>query len=579
MLTTRQTSNKSNMLSYSKHGEGRPVILIHGVGLSSECWLNQIDNLSDNHTVYAVDLPGHGKSPLYEGGELDMAALCDELAKFHKSVISEPAIIVGHSLGALICSAFAARYPKLVAGIIPISAVYNRSEIAMSAVKSRSEQLLSGGNFEFIAEAPIKRWFGDKPSGHIAEMAKLCRDWLRRANIEGYAAAYRVFANQSGTTDETLATINVPTLFITGEDDPNSTPEMSQTMSRKTSIGLVEVIEEARHMPQLTHPSQVNSLIRQFISNCDDGLFEKRFNAKELRSAFGSFMTGVTIVTAANADGKPVGFTANSFSSVSIDPPLLLVCPATSLSSFDVFNQCDHFAVNILSQHQQDLSNIFARPGEDRFKDIAWKNDKYGSPIFGDASAHFSCKAFKRVQAGDHIVLIGEVLDFAYQDIDGLGYSKNGYFTLELERKAQEHFAAKRPMTTGVIIEHKDSILLTQIDGKMSLPQITADGINSSLETLYDLLSGQELNVHFGPIYSIYESKTEDHVYTFYRAKSRTDYKGSFGKFIPLNDIETLEFSTSALGSMIRRYAQESKSNGFSQYIGDEEFGSIRTLS
>ena len=88
---------------------------------------------------------------------------------------------------------------------------------------------------------------------------------------------------------------------------------------------------------------------------------------RALRDAFGSFMTGVTVVTALGPDGNPVGFTANSFSSVSLDPPLLLVCPGKFLSSFEVFANCTHFAVNILAEGQEAGANTCASVKCDRF--------------------------------------------------------------------------------------------------------------------------------------------------------------------------------------------------------------------
>ncbi|NRB03891.1 MAG: flavin reductase family protein [Rhodobacteraceae bacterium] len=154
------------------------------------------------------------------------------------------------------------------------------------------------------------------------------------------------------------------------------------------------------------------------------------FDRKDLRNAFGRFMTGVTIVTARTNDGQPVGFTANSFTSVSLDPPLLLVCPSRKLSSFETFSQCSHFAVNILADDQQAVSDTFACYDGDRFERVAHHAGPEGLPLINGASAQFSCATHQIIPAGDHCILLGEVIAFEHRDAGCLGYARGAYFTL-----------------------------------------------------------------------------------------------------------------------------------------------------
>ncbi|MCB1639495.1 MAG: flavin reductase family protein, partial [Thiothrix sp.] len=100
-----------------------------------------------------------------------------------------------------------------------------------------------------------------------------------------------------------------------------------------------------------------------------------------LRQAFGAFMTGVTVVTTRTEEGSPVGFTANSFTSVSLEPPLLLVCLSLNMHSLPAFRTCGHFAVSILSEQQQDVSNLFASYMGDRFASTRWHADSFGMPL------------------------------------------------------------------------------------------------------------------------------------------------------------------------------------------------------
>ena len=133
---------------------------------------------------------------------------------------------------------------------------------------------------------------------------------------------------------------------------------------------------------------------------------------RALRDAFGCFMTGVTVVTTLDAAGAPQGFTANSFSSVSLDPPLLLVSLANSSRNLDSFAKGAGFAVNILAEGQKDISATFARPSEDRFASVYWRKGPVGNPLIAGVSAWFDCTLEQAIAAGDHTILIGRVGGF-----------------------------------------------------------------------------------------------------------------------------------------------------------------------
>src|SRR5437667_153340 len=110
--------------------------------------------------------------------------------------------------------------------------------------------------------------------------------------------------------------------------------------------------------------------------------FRDKLDPGELRKTFGCFATGVTIVTAYDADGQPRGMTANSFTSVSLDPPLILVCVATAAPIWSVLAEAPGFAVNVLSEQQQDISQRFATPVPDKFAGTAWREPGVqGGPI------------------------------------------------------------------------------------------------------------------------------------------------------------------------------------------------------
>ncbi|MBN2979198.1 flavin oxidoreductase [Pseudomonas fluorescens] len=139
---------------------------------------------------------------------------------------------------------------------------------------------------------------------------------------------------------------------------------------------------------------------------------ESTFDPRAFRRALGNFATGVTVVTAADAVGRKVGVTANSFNSVSLDPPLVLWSLDKRSNSHEVFEQASHFAVNVLAADQIDLSNNFARPKDDRFAEIEYQPGEGGAPVFADCSARFHCENYQQVDGGDHWIMIGKVVAF-----------------------------------------------------------------------------------------------------------------------------------------------------------------------
>ena len=129
-----------------------------------------------------------------------------------------------------------------------------------------------------------------------------------------------------------------------------------------------------------------------------------------LRAALGRFATGVTIITARGFDGAPAGFTANSFNSVSLDPPLILWSLARSSPRLGVYRAAEHYAVNILAAGQADLAARFARRDVDRFAGVAWEEGLGGAPVIGGALAAFECAHEAVYPAGDHELFIGRVM-------------------------------------------------------------------------------------------------------------------------------------------------------------------------
>lgn len=151
------------------------------------------------------------------------------------------------------------------------------------------------------------------------------------------------------------------------------------------------------------------------------------FDARDFRQSLGMFATGVTIVTARAADGEPVGITVNSFNSVSLDPPMVLWSIAKNAHSRPVFSASGTWNVHILSAGQEELSNRFARRGEDKFSGLQLDSDSAAAPLIPGCSARFQCRTAFQHDGGDHIIFVGEVTAYDRTGLAPLLYVTGGY--------------------------------------------------------------------------------------------------------------------------------------------------------
>ncbi len=154
---------------------------------------------------------------------------------------------------------------------------------------------------------------------------------------------------------------------------------------------------------------------------------DKNFTERELRGALGRFATGITIITARGKDDKPEGLTANSFTSLSLDPPLVLWCLAKRSASVAAFADCEFFAINILAAHQKHLSQQFATSAEDKFDGIEWSEGLGGAPLLAECLVNFECRRHARHDGGDHFIFVGEIARFQSKKGDPLLFNAGHY--------------------------------------------------------------------------------------------------------------------------------------------------------
>ncbi len=281
-------------------------------------------------------------------------------------------------------------------------------------------------------------------------------------------------------------------------------------------------------------------------------------------------MTGVTVVTAHDENGAPLGFTANSFTSVSLDPPLVLVCVANTSRNFETLVKATGFAINILAEDQIDISNTFARPVEDRFATVDWHEGPHAAPILEGASAWFDCSMHKTVDAGDHTILIGQVEGFDATAAPGLGYARGAYVT---PSTAVEAIEPNSNLVISALIERNGEILLID-DGKggFALPeqQVKAEGVSAALA---QLISSTGLKAEPGFVYSVFEAGKHQHISFMCQT---AEGEPSRGAFVPMTAAGLASVSDPAILSMLRRFATESPLGNFGIYYGNQRSGEVR---
>lgn len=308
---------------------------------------------------------------------------------------------------------------------------------------------------------------------------------------------------------------------------------------------------------------------------------KKSIDKFDLRRAFGSFATGVTIVTTMDAQGQPCGFTANSFSSVSLEPPLVLVSIAKTAFGLATFADCKGFAINILAEHQRDLSNRFASKGTDKFSGVDWQPGSTGAPLLNEVVAWFDCENFQQIDAGDHVILIGKVLDYSYSTDAPLGFCRGAYVSFGLSPKMLELVTSMGRLQVGALIE-SDGQLLLQIDpksGVVKIPVANRVGDEHDSASLLGKLAAANINVTLPFLFAAYNCDDTRSIY--YRGEAH-----SIGKVAQAPELQFFEYDSIpwkrvqnlADLSMIRRFFREREVDDFGVYIGDYEEGDVYPL-
>lgn len=363
------------------------VLLVHGAAQTRQVWSSLADSLQKaGRRVISLDLRGHGGSEWPDDGRYDFEALVEDLRAVLAQMGTRPVVVASTLGGWIACAALERDAALLASGLVLVDLPVNLDPSVSQKIGKRLREMtdLAPGQAQWDA-----RFFDAFDSHAMTD------------RLAGVAAK-----------------IAVPTLYVRGA--------VSQLVSRADAESFVDQLPEGElaevdDMAMVVTDDRTDALSAHLIDFLERRAprgspeYREGSDARTFRDALGCFATGVTVVTAIGADGLPIGLTANSFTSVSLDPPLLLVCIANNAGSAPALREAERFAVNVLQIGQQPTSNRFAGKGEDRFAATPWEVGEFGTPVLTGSLGSFECESQDIHDGGDHFILVGCVLKAIFE--------------------------------------------------------------------------------------------------------------------------------------------------------------------
>ncbi len=395
-----------------------PVVLVPSGGQTREFWHGSAKALAEaGRYAICVDLRGHGDSDHAADGRYDIDSYAHDL---HAIVAALPsrALIVGGGLGAITALVTVGESaPHLVSGLVLVDInIWFEEDVLKRLHTAFLERTVRASSPEQIAQAIVAA-HPDEPAPRATDrlLSAFAADENGRLEWRGdhRALEFGDLYRQQERLGVAASRIVAPVMLIRGS--------LNSTISNETLLRLQSMIpgaelgeiEGAGHFMGADREDSFNSILLDFLERHAPRKPLSYIGGSEprvLRDALGCFGTGVTIITTFDGAGQPIGLTANSFTSVSLDPPLILFSLSKRSANLDTFTEAGRFAVNVLHIGQQPLANRFAQRDGPRFEGVDWSaRSEEGCPILGGTLASFDCRNHAVHDGGDHLIFIGEV--------------------------------------------------------------------------------------------------------------------------------------------------------------------------
>ena len=348
------------------------VVLLHGPGQTRADWEGVALALRDagRHAIN-IDLRGHGGSEWPEDARYDFNAYVEDIRAVLAQMRTRPVVVAATLTGWVAAAALAEDAATLAAGLVLVDLPDNDArDVVQGLAGTMGVGQFDPGLFDrFDTSGALSTLSAAAPQLAIPVLA-----------ING-----------------AFGSAGAPAAFIASLPDAEALAIEDSGLDRTETFNALLLDFLERKQPR-------------FVPE-----FREGSDARTFRDALGCFATGVTIITAMDSEGQPIGLTANSFTSVSLDPPLLLVCVANNAGSAAVLRDAERFAVNVLQIGQQPTSNRFAGKGEDRFANTPWEVGEFGTPVLTGSLSSFECARDAVHDGGDHFILVGRVLKAMFE--------------------------------------------------------------------------------------------------------------------------------------------------------------------
>ncbi|MET0371307.1 MAG: alpha/beta fold hydrolase [Sphingobium sp.] len=411
---------QGNRIAASVYGDSDwpTVLLVPPIGQSRHVWVDAAEALSAaGRRAIAVDLRGHCDSDAAPGGSYDLSAYAADIVAILGQLQARATVVgVGPTgLAALVAAGEGGGDLMSALVLVGVTAWVDAETAARirAAVTRRADAFASPQ--DVLAAIASVHPFEPAPSAERQLLSAYTQGedgmWRWRGDLSTLAG-FDLIA-ESDRIAAAAAKVRLPTLLVRGSLNDSVSSEAHERMRAMMTNAETTEIDGGGHHVVTDHQEAFNAALLEFLERrlpLRPPVFHSGADPRLLRDALGCFGTGVTVVTTIDPEGAPIGFTANSFTSVSLDPPLVLFCIAKKSANLNIFRNASSFAINILHIGQQPTSDQFARPNEARFDGIDWTvRIDGGAPILTGSRASFDCTTHAIHDGGDHLIVVGEV--------------------------------------------------------------------------------------------------------------------------------------------------------------------------